>query len=59
MTTHRHETQSCRLVSITGLYYTPKGTFSPDPAQALTTDRWLLERHAAKLNTSTVIIRAV
>jgi len=59
MATNRHETQSCRLVSITGLYYTASGTFSPDPAKALTTDRWLLERHADKLNTSTVIIRAI
>ena len=51
-------THPCRLVSITGAYLTPNGTFSTDPTQALTAERWWIEREQARVNAPTVIIRA-
>ena len=51
-------THPCRLVSITGAYLTPNGTFSSDPTQALTAERWWIEREQARVNAPTVIIRA-
>ena len=50
--------QPCHLVTITGQYLTHNGTLSTDPAYALRAERWILERHAARINAPTVIIRA-
>lgn len=56
-TTHR-DTQPCRLVSLTGLYLTHNNTWSEDPKQAATTERWFLEMKASQIQAPTVIIRA-
>ena len=56
--TRKALTHPCRLVSITGAYLTPNGTFSSDPTKALTAERWWLEREQARVNAPTVIIRA-
>ena len=56
--TRKAPTHPCRLVSITGAYLTPNGTFSSDPTQALTAERWWIEREQARVNAPTVIIRA-
>ena len=58
MTLTAHDRQLCRLVSITGDYLTPNGTFSPDPKDAYVAQRWWLDRQASMINTVTVIIRA-
>lgn len=58
MTDTPYDNQPCRLVSMTGTYLTPNNTFSPDPAEALTAERWLLQRKAQQINTPTLIIRA-
>lgn len=52
-----HERQSCRLVSTIGHYYTINRTWSPDPAQALTSERWFIELQARSINVPTVVIR--
>lgn len=49
--------QLCRLVTTSGLYLTINNTFSEDPAQAVTAERWFLEMKAAAINTTTVVIR--
>lgn len=51
------DTQSCRMVSLNGLYYTVNGTFTEDPAHAITTERWFLQMKAAQINTPCIIIR--
>ena len=51
-------TQPCHLVTITGQYLTHNGTLSQDPTNALKAERWIIERHAARINAPTVIIRA-
>ena len=48
----------CHLVTITGAYLTSHGTLSTDPTYALRAERWILERHAARINAPTIIIRA-
>lgn len=48
---------TCRMVTHTGLYFTVNGTFSEDPRQAATTERWFLEMKASQLNTPCIIIR--
>jgi len=58
MTTHRPEYQPCKLVSLCGQFLTPNGTFSEDPARALTAQRWWLEREQRRINTPTIILRA-
>lgn len=51
------DTQTCRMVTHTGLYFTINNTFSEDPAAAATAERWFLEMKAAQLNTPCIIIR--
>jgi len=58
MTTKRPENQPCRLVSLCGQFLTVNGTFSADPASALTAERWWLEREQRRINTLSIIIRA-
>lgn len=58
MTTHRPEYQPCRLITLCGQFLTPNGTFSADPARALTAQRWWLEREQRRINTVSIIIRA-
>lgn len=58
MPTTSRDSQPCRLVSLTGLYLTPHNTWSEDPTQAETTERWYLERKAAAIKAPTVVIRA-
>lgn len=53
-----HGLQPCRLISLTGAFLTVNGTFSSDPSQALTAERWRIERLQARVNTATIIIRA-
>ena len=43
---------------MTGHFLTANDTFSPDPADALTAERWLIQRKANSLRTPTLIIRA-
>lgn len=57
MPTSARDQQTCRMVTLNGLYFTINGTFSEDPAQAATTERWFLEMKAAQLNTPVIIIR--
>ena len=58
MPTTPRDTQPCRLISLTGLYLTTNNTWSEDPKQAATTERWFLEMKASQLKIPTVIIRA-
>ena len=58
MTTKRPENQPCRLVSLCGQFLTVNGTFSADPARALTAERWWIEREQRRINTPTIILRA-
>jgi hypothetical protein len=58
MTTKRPENQPCRLVSLCGQFLTVNGTFSADPARALTAERWYIEREQRRINTATIILRA-
>ena len=58
MTTHRPDYQPCKLVSLCGQFLTPNGTFSADPAHALTAERWWIEREQRRFNTATIIVRA-
>jgi hypothetical protein len=58
MTRQQPHLHPCHLVSITGAYLTPIGTFSSNPATALTAERWWMEREQARVNAPTVIIRA-
>jgi hypothetical protein len=59
MTTSRHDNQPCWLISLTGSYLTPNGTFSADPTHALIAERWWMQREQTRLNASTLIIRAL
>jgi hypothetical protein len=54
-----HDHQPCWLISITGSYLTPHGTFSDHPAEALTAERWYLQRQQSRLPVATLIIRAL
>ena len=54
----RPEYQPCKLISLCGQFLTPNGTFSADPARALTAERWYLERQQQRINTATIIVRA-
>ena len=56
--TKRPEDQPCKLVSLCGQFLTPNGTFSADPARALTAERWWIEREQSRINTATIILRA-
>lgn len=56
--TKRPEYQPCKLVSLCGQFLTVNGTFSADPAQALTAERWYIEREQRRINTATIIVRA-
>ena len=56
--TKRPEYQPCKLVSLCGQFLTVNGTFSADPAQALTAERWWIEREQRRINTATIIVRA-
>ena len=58
MTTKRPEYQPCKLVSLCGQFLTVNGTFSADPAHALTAERWWIEREQRRFNTATIIVRA-
>ena len=58
MTTHRPDYQPCKLVSLCGQFLTPNGTFSADPAYALTAERFWMERLQRRINTATIIVRA-
>jgi hypothetical protein len=58
MTTKRPENQPCRLVSLCGQFLTVNGTFSADPARALTAERWWIEREQRRIKTATIILRA-
>jgi len=53
-----HGMQPCHLVSLTGAFLTVNGTFSSDPSQALTAERWRIERLQARVNAATIVIRA-
>lgn len=57
MTPHDH--QPCWLVSITGSYLTPSGTFSDNPAEALIAERWYLRNQQLRIPLATLIIRAL
>ena len=57
MTPHDH--QPCWLISITGSYLTPFGTFSDNPAEALIAERWYLQRQQSRFPLATLIIRAL
>ena len=50
--------QPSRLVTLCGQYLTVNGTFSADPARALTAERWYIERQQQRINTPTIILRA-
>lgn len=50
--------QPSRLVTLCGQYLTVNGTFSADPARALTAERWYIERQQQRINTATIILRA-
>lgn len=52
------KTEPCRLVSLCGQYLTSNGTFSADPARALTAERWYIERQQHRINAPTIILRA-
>ena len=56
--TRRPEYQPCKLVTLCGQFLTVNGTFSADPAQALTAERWYIEREQRRINTATIIVRA-
>lgn len=56
--TKRPEYQPCKLVSLCGQFLTVNGTFSADPAHALTAERWWIEREQSRINTATIIVRA-
>ena len=58
MTTKRPDYQPCKLVTLCGQFLTVNGTFSADPASALTAERWWLEREQRRINTPTILIRA-
>lgn len=58
MTTHATEHQPCKLITLCGQFLTPNGTFSADPASALTAQRWWLQREQRRINTATILIRA-
>lgn len=58
MTTKRLEDQPCKLVTLCGQFLTPNGTFSADPAFALTAERFWMERLQQRINTATILIRA-
>lgn len=47
------------LVSITGHFLTVNNTWTKDPTKALKAERWWLEYAQQKINTMTVIIRAL
>jgi hypothetical protein len=54
-----HDHQPCWLISVTGSYLTPFGTFSDNPAEALIAERWYLQRQQSRLPVATLIIRAI
>ena len=56
--TKRPEYQLCKLISLCGQFLTVNGTFSADPAHALTAERWWIEREQRRINTATIIVRA-
>ena len=56
--TRRPEYQLCKLISLCGQFLTVNGTFSADPAHALTAERWYIEREQRRINTATIIVRA-
>ena len=56
--TRRPEYQPCKLVTLCGQFLTVNGTFSADPAHALTAERWYIEREQRRINTATIIVRA-
>ena len=56
--TKRPITQPSRLITLCGQYLTVNGTFSADPARALTAERWWIEREQSRINAPTIIIRA-
>lgn len=56
---HPYDHQPCHLVTTTGSFLTINDTWSPDPTQARTAERWFMERQAMRHNIPTVIIRAV
>jgi hypothetical protein len=56
--TKRPEYQPCKLVTLCGQFLTVNGTFSADPAHALTAERWWIEREQSRINTATIIVRA-
>lgn len=57
MPTSKRDQQQCRLVTVSGLYLTVNNTFSEDPAQAITAERWFLEMAAVTIPVPTVLIR--
>ena len=57
MTPHDH--QPCWLITLTGTFLTPHGTFSDNSAEALTAERWYLQRQQSRLPVATLIIRAL
>lgn len=57
MPTSTRDHHPCRLVTTAGLYFTINNTWSEDPSQAATAERWFLEMKAATINIPTVIIR--
>jgi len=56
--TRRPEYQPCKLVTLCGQFLTVNGTFSADPAHALTAERWYIEREQRRINAATIIVRA-
>lgn len=54
-----YDQQPCHLVTTTGNYLTINNTWSPDPKQARTAERWFMERQALGHKVPTVIIRAL
>ena len=56
--TRRPEYQPCKLVTLCGQFLTVNGTFSADPAHALTAERWYIEREQRRINAATIVVRA-